>query len=80
MFLYFYSEKVRENGKSWTGTDDICSVVFDEDVKDLKMEDVGFGVKYNFTLKDAVDGCPEYLINNNLLEEICKEFHLENKR
>lgn len=50
---------------------------FEEDTKGLQIDDVEFGVKYTFSLKDAIDGCPEYLVNIKLLEKLCNEFDLE---
>ena len=36
-----------------------------------------FGVKYTFTLDDAVDSVPEYLVHPMVLAELGKEFDLE---
>lgn len=36
-----------------------------------------FGIRYEFTLKDAVDTCPEYIVPSSVLRRICEEFGLE---
>eukprot|EP01135_Chromosphaera_perkinsii_P011817 Nk52_evm8s2506 gene=Nk52_evmTU8s2506 len=36
-----------------------------------------FGVQYLFTLKDAVQDCPEYLVHFEVFERIAKEYKLE---
>jgi len=70
-------EKVKEtNGKTWTGTDEISSVEFVEDCSSIQ-ENSEFGVKYMFTLKDAVDRCPEFLIDISVLTQLCADLGLE---
>ena len=51
---------------------------FEQEISEITRP-IGYGVKYTFTLQDAIDACPEYLINVELLESICKEFDLELK-
>ncbi|KAJ3061807.1 mRNA cap guanine-N7 methyltransferase [Quaeritorhiza haematococci] len=36
-----------------------------------------FGHRYTFTLEDAIDACPEYVINMKVLERLAKEYDLE---
>jgi len=39
-----------------------------------------FGAKYTFTLEDAIDGVPEYLVHHDTLVMIAKEYGLEFKK
>ena len=50
----------------------IYSIEFEQ-----KTEYPEFGHKYYFELLDAIDVCPEYLINIKVLERIAKEYGLE---
>ena len=36
-----------------------------------------FGIRYEFTLKDAVDTCPEFIVPFSVFRRICEEFGLE---
>lgn len=36
-----------------------------------------FGIRYEFTLKDAVDTCPEYIVPFSVLRGLCEEFGME---
>lgn len=36
-----------------------------------------FGIRYEFTLKDAVDSCPEYIVPFSLLRSLCEENGME---
>ncbi len=60
-------------GLKWSNS--ICSLVFDESTdKDLLPD---FGARYIFTLEDAVDGVPEYLVHFAVLERIAQEYELD---
>merc|ERR1712137_13724 len=72
-------EKVQKHGdgRRWVASGQICEVEFEEDVSELKVEDVGYGIKYKFTLKDAIDGCSEFLVPPHLLVKLGEEFGLK---
>ena len=56
----------------WKGRHGICQVTFQEDVRSLP-ETLGYGIKYNFQLEDAIDGCDEFLISIPLLRTLAEE-------
>eukprot|EP00324_Dicrateria_rotunda_P003399 CAMPEP_0206171662 /NCGR_PEP_ID=MMETSP1474-20131121/43169_1 /ASSEMBLY_ACC=CAM_ASM_001110 /TAXON_ID=97495 /ORGANISM="Imantonia sp., Strain RCC918" /LENGTH=373 /DNA_ID=CAMNT_0053579301 /DNA_START=23 /DNA_END=1141 /DNA_ORIENTATION=- len=70
-------ENVKSNdGKTWKDPGGICEVTFENPITNLE-ENFGFGIKYTFSLTDAIDACPEYLINIEKFKQIGKEFGLE---
>lgn len=59
---------------SWSNS--ICGFQFDEALsdKDVLPE---FGARYTFSLSDAVDAVPEYLVHFAVLERVARDFNLE---
>ena len=60
-------------GHSWSNT--ICRLEFDPDIdKDCFPE---FGARYTFTLADAVDSVPEYLVHPRVFARVAGEYGLD---
>lgn len=61
-------------GLSWSNS--ICGFQFDESLaeKDVFPE---FGARYTFSLADAVDSVPEYLVHFSVLERVARDYGLE---
>ncbi|RWS18905.1 mRNA cap guanine-N7 methyltransferase-like isoform X1, partial [Leptotrombidium deliense] len=67
-------KRLRESDSNSFGND-VYSVTFSDDFKDLKRIPL-FGAKYNFHLEGVVD-CPEFLVYFPVLQEIAKEYNLK---